>query len=66
MGAALAHVDAGGALPPDLDKAAQNELLLRWALLSVRAGRELLRREGVVLEERQLRTRGPAILGYST
>jgi len=66
VGAALAHVDAGGALPPDLDKAAQNELLLRWALLSVRAGRELLRREGVVLEERQLRTRGPAILGYST
>jgi len=40
-------------------------LLLRWSLLSVRAGRELLRREGVELDQGVLKTRA-SVLGYTT
>ena len=65
VGAALAHVDAKGALVPDLSVEERDLLLLRWSLLSVRAGRELLRREGVVLDQGVLKTRA-SVLGYTT
>ena len=65
VGAALAHVDAKGALVPDLSVEERDLLLLRWSLLSVRAGRELLRREGVVLDQGVLKTRA-SVLGFTT
>ena len=65
VGAALAHVDAKGALVPDLTVKERDLLLLRWSLLSVRAGRELLRREGVELDQGVLKTRA-SVLGFTT
>jgi tRNA (guanosine-2'-O-)-methyltransferase len=65
VGAALAHVDAKGALVPDLTVEERDLLLLRWSLLSVRAGRELLRREGVELDQGVLKTRA-SVLGFTT
>ena len=65
VGAALAHVDAKGALVPDLSVEERDLLLLRWSLLSVRAGRELLRREGVELDQGVLKTRA-SVLGFTT
>ena len=40
-----------GSLVPDLTVEERDLLLLRWSLLSVRAGRELLRRSGVELDQ---------------
>ena len=58
-------VDAKGALVPDLSVEERDLLLLRWSLLSVRAGRELLRREGVELDQGVLKTRA-SVLGFTT
>lgn len=65
VGAALAHVDANGGLWPDLDGEERDLLLLRWSLLSVRAGPEMLRRAGIELEDGILKMRS-TVLGYTT